>query len=502
MKRKVIYNMVTSLILDVTSMACAFILPRLIIVGFGSAYNGIVSSVSQFLAVITLLRGGVGGVTRAALYKPLVENNHEKISAILKSTERFMRQVSYVFLLFLLMFAIVYPLIVREEFEWFFSFSLILILGISTFAQYYFGITYQFLLQADQKQYVYYLIQTGATILNTVLSVWLINKGIEFRLMKLVSSIVFALIPITLYWFVHKTYKIVKDVVADASALNQRWDAFAHQVSAFVHSNTDLVVLTLFTDLYQVSVYSVYNMVVTGVKKIVNVFSNGIESVLGRILAKEEHGKLQTSMEIYEWIINVVSIIAFSCTAILIVPFMKVYMQGVNDTNYMQPIFGCLISTAFFFACIRLPYQNVVEAAGHFKKTRHGATIEALLNIIVSIILVCRLKCIGVAIGTNVAMIFRTIQYALYASKHIIDRKYTVFYKRMFISILNLCIIAAGYKFFGVGAIMMKNTLDYYSWIIGSIVTFGCVSIITVGLNSLVYTATLKKIIKIIATKR
>ena len=101
--------MVSTLMLELTSILCAFLLPRLIMVNFGSEYNGIVSSVTQFLSFVTLLRGGIGGVTKAALYKPLLERDHIKISEIVKATENFMRKVSYIFTAFLLAFASIYP---------------------------------------------------------------------------------------------------------------------------------------------------------------------------------------------------------------------------------------------------------------------------------------------------------------------------------------------------------------------------------------------------------
>ena len=141
MKKKIVLNMVSALLLEAVSLVCAFILPRLIMVNFGSEYNGIVSSVSQFLSFITLLRGGIGGVTRAALYKPLLENDIKRISEILRATEIFMRKVTYIFVAFLTIFAIGYPFIVKNQFGWFYTFSLVIILGVSTITQYYFGIT-------------------------------------------------------------------------------------------------------------------------------------------------------------------------------------------------------------------------------------------------------------------------------------------------------------------------------------------------------------------------
>jgi len=320
-KRKLLINSIASLISEFITLACSFILPRLVLTNFGSEYNGIVASVTQFLSFVTLLRGGVGGVTRAAMYKPLAEKKYDQLSGIIVATERFMRKISYIFAAFLFVFACVYPIVVKEQFEWFFTFSLVLILGISTFAQYYFGITYQMLLQADQSNYIYSILHTCGTLLNTILSVILINNGVEFRTMKLVSSIVFCITPIGLYWYAIRKYPLQRNAKANGAALSQRWDAFAHQVAAFVNTNTDLVILTLFTNLYYVSIYSVYNAIASGIKKIVNIVFSNIEAMLGHLIAKEQKDALKMSLDIYEWTLHTLAIIAFTCTAMLIVPF-------------------------------------------------------------------------------------------------------------------------------------------------------------------------------------
>ncbi|NLA84082.1 MAG: sugar isomerase, partial [Clostridiales bacterium] len=55
-------------------------------------------------------------------------------------------------------------------------------------------------------------------------------------------------------------------------------------------------------------------------------------------------------------------------------------------------------------------------AAGHYKQTQMSAIIEMLLNIIISIALVFRWGLVGVAIGTFIAMAYRTCYLALYLS--------------------------------------------------------------------------------------
>lgn len=490
-------NIVSSVAVQVVSIVCAFILPRLILVSFGSNYNGIINSVNQFLSCVTLLRAGIGGVTRAALYKPLAEKNNKKVSAIIRATEIFMRKIALIFVLFLLIFAAVYPLFVKEQFDWFFTASLVVVLGISTVSQYFFGITYQMLLQADQKLYVYNFVQIIGTIANTIAAVILINAGCEIRIVKLASAVVFGITPIALFYYVKRNYKLDRNIAPDNSTIKQRWDAFAHQVAAFVNTNTDLMVLTVFSNLYQVSVYSVYNLVISGVKQLVTTCSSAIEAMLGDTIAKESTVQLNAKVNAYEWVLNVISCIALICSAMLIVPFVMIYTQGVSDTNYEQPIFAYLLCFATFMSCIRLPYQNLVEASGHFKETRNGAIGEAIINIVVSVMFVKKWGCVGVAIGTIVAMTVRTIQYAEYASKFILFRSSKIYLKRFIVSFISIAVTMTMFYVFNLGDVLVKAT-TYTEWILHAIVVFLVVSIVVVLINAIFYNTETRKGIKIL----
>ena len=55
-------NTVASLIAQITTLICGFILPRLFLQHFGSEVNGLVNSIVQFLSVISFLELGVGAV--------------------------------------------------------------------------------------------------------------------------------------------------------------------------------------------------------------------------------------------------------------------------------------------------------------------------------------------------------------------------------------------------------------------------------------------------------
>lgn len=431
---KAFINTLMALVYEAVLVISGLILPRLILSVFGSAYNGITSSISQFLSCIALLKAGIGGVTQAALYKPLATNNMDEVSGIIWATERFMRRIAHIFAIGILVFACIYPIFVNDEFDWFFSFSLVLILGIGTFVQYYFGITYQLLLQANQSQWVESATQIITTILNTIIAAMLIYSGASIHVVKLGSALVFCLNPIIINFYVHRHYKLNRKIPVNESAIKQRWDAFAHELANFINTNTDIVILTVFTTLKEVSVYTVYYMIISGLSRLLRSTISGIRAAFGNMLSKREDKVIEDNFKIFELYMFSVASIFFITAAITIVPFVKVYTAGVTDVNYSRPVFAGIISLATFFSCIRIPYVCLVQAAGHFKQTRNGAILEAGLNILISITLVIKFGLIGVAIGTLCATIFRTIQYVLYLSSKVIVRKISIFIKHLLVS--------------------------------------------------------------------
>jgi len=426
--KKAIINTIVAILQEAVGVVCGLILPRLILSAFGSSYNGITSSITQFLACVVLLRGGVGAVTRAALFKPLAENDTENVSAIMNATQQFMRKVALIFAGALVIFACLYPLLVSYEFDWLFSFTLVMILGISTFMEYYFGITNLFLLQADQKQYIVSIVQMISTVLNTLFAFLLIKLGCGIHLVKLGSALAFSINPILRYLYVRKRYKVDKTVAPNFDKIKQRWDAFWQTFAFFVNSNCPIMILTFFADIKEVSVYTVYNYVIANIRNIVNTFITGFGAAFGNMLAKGEHDLAKKNLRVFELVIfNLVSIV-YTTAGVMVLPFVSVYTNGITDVEYYRPIYAVIATVAGAFSCFRIPYQSIVEAAGHFKQTKIGAFVEAVLNIVISVICVIKFGLIGVAIGTLVATVIRSVEYAIYVSKHIIKRSQLIFF--------------------------------------------------------------------------
>ena len=147
----------------------------------------------------------------------------------------------------------------------------------------------------------------------------------------------------------------------------------------------------------------------------------------------------------------------FSSAVLLIVPFVKIYTAGITDVSYDVPLFAYLATSGAAAYCIRTPYVTIVQAAGKYKETRNGAVMEAVINIVLSITFVFFFGIVGVTVGTLTAHLFRTIQYARFSYKNLLDASVTRYIQRVLWLFLNVTVIT-GIVFF------LKITTHIDSW--------------------------------------
>lgn len=462
-KKLLAFNTSSSLIFQLTTIICGFIVPRLILQTYGSEVNGLINSITQFLSIIAFLELGVGAVIQSALYKPLADKDDNEISKIVVSGQKFFSRLASILLVYVIILIGIYPIVAKSDFGFIYTATMILVISISSFAQYYFGIVNSLLITANQRGYFSYNIQTITLILNTIACFILIKLGGSIHTVKLTTSLIYLARPLILSLYVKKNYKINWNIKYDKEPIKQKWNGIAQHVSAVVLDGTDNIVLTIFMGLEIVSVYSVYNMVVMGVKKLLMSMTNGIQSLMGELLAREEYDKLRNFFGWVEWSIHTGTTFIFGITAILIVPFVEVYTSGIHDANYIQPLFAVLIVAANAGHCLRLPYNLLILAGGHYKQTQNNYIIAVLINIVISILFVNILGLAGVAIGTLLAMFYQTIWMAIYDSKNLIHWPIKHFIKQLLVDGFTVLFFAIIYNFFTI------NDITWLSWIIHSI---------------------------------
>ena len=473
-KRRIIVNIICSLLLQVVTIVSGFILPKIIISSLGSETNGLVASINQFLNYVVLLEGGVSGVITASLYQPLSTNDKKKVSSIIRTTKRFFNQIGIVFVVYMCVVAFCYPLFTKTSQSYWYVVALTFVLGSNLLVQYFISLSYRLLLKADRKVYVESIVQLIVVVLNLVLVLITIKIYRDILVVKLVSAIVFLIQPIAFATYVNKNYHLDRHAPIDNTSIKQRWDGFGQNLAFFIHSNTDIVVLTIFKNLTSVSVYSIYNMIVMALKNLVISISSAISPSIGNVLAKGEKDKINEAFELYEFGLYYVATIMFSCCLVLILPFVKVYTTNITDANYLQPVFAVLLVLAEFVYCIRDPYVAVAYASGKFRETSKYASLGLA----------------GIAIGTLIAMVYRMIAHVIYLQKNILFRSLKHFVKKMLVFTFSGSCVVLLARF-----LKVDRCINIGQWLVNAVIVgIGSVLVITL-ISSIFFKSTVKKLV-------
>lgn len=483
-KTRVKKSVFTTLILQCTTLVCGLIVPRALLGAYGSEAYGATTSIAQFLSYITLLESGIGGVARAALYKPLAENDKTRISVIVNELKRFFRIIAYISLGYAIVLACTFKSLSHIEcYDWMTTFWLVLVIALSTFGQYFIGVSYSALIQADQRVYLINALTIVTTLLNALFVIILVHTGSSLIIVKLVSSMVFLIKPTAMWIYVRKKYGIIKHTERNKSVLEQRWTGLGHHIAYYIHSNTDITVLTVIENLKAVSVYSVYHMVTQNIQNVITALCSGSEALFGDMIAKNENKEANKTFDLYETVVSIASTALFSTVYVMIVPFVSIYTKGIEDIRYIRPEFAFLLTTAAVIDCYRYPYLTAITAAGHFKQTRWGAYGEAIINICTSILLVWKLGLEGVAIGTVIAISARLIYSVVYLSKNVLLRPVRTFFQRCLINTVCIgCIVS------GCSVIVKRlEVTDLFHWVVCAGAVFAFSTVVTLIINLLFY---------------
>lgn len=247
------------------------------------------------------------------------------------------------------------------------------------------------------------------------------------KLVQLVPAIVyvFRLIILVVYIRGHYTF-LDKNVPPNYNISKKRWNALVHQVTNLVVNNTDSIVLSKAVGYSSVSIYSIYQMVVSNINGfLTQALSNAITANFGHLFVEKDLEKSVKAYDYYEKIYYYIISIIFSGCAVALYPFINLYIGEVNGLKYADYKLVILFVINAILCNLRIPQLTIVTAVGHFKETQWHAIAEAICNVLVSVILVKKLGIYGVLIGTTCSYLIRDIMFIVYVNKNIFYRNLT-----------------------------------------------------------------------------
>lgn len=416
-------------------------MPYLFITSLGSETNGLLSSIGQLFVYLGLLEAGVGTATLQALFKPVAADDKDGISAILAATNRYYIKTGIYYTVAIVLLALAYPFFVDSALSAFTIRAVILMQGAGQIVCYFTQAKYTLLLQAEGKNYLLsYLMIAGALFRNAgkIAAIALGYGVISVQFIHFTALCANAFIIVT---YIHRNYPWIDlSIKPNYEAIEQKNSVLVQSIVWIIFNHTDVLVLTLFTrDLTLVSVYSVYLLVFETIQNVTNEVRASYHYKLGHY-SQQSKEELSAFFSRYSLIISAFMCFCFGATYYLSAPFVRLYTARATDANYMVPWLPELFFSYKVLYGIRALFRQPIEASGHFKSTERITITEAVINLVVSIVLVFYFNIYGVLIGTIVALIYSTVAYIRYVSRNIM----TGWYRKILVLFLPDIVLVIG----------------------------------------------------------
>lgn len=474
-KKNSINNISYSLLFFSINSLLTFLSKSAMIFYIGSEYTGLSTVCRSIIGMLSIAELGVSNAVTYSLYKPLREEDYSKINSIINTYKWVYRIIgSILLLLSIVISAFIENFIHSENINIFDIRIYFIIFSIITVSSYF--ITYpQVLAIADQKNYLVTKIEGIINIIKIIVQVLTLIIFKDYKLWICIEVI------LTIYTYIYTNRKIKsiypwldiskkielkESLKQNKNIIKDTKDIFVHKLAYTIGYQTDSILISSFTNLSMITIYTNYMMIINLLRSLVSMIINGIRSSVGDLIAEGNDVKSYTMWIKLSTSINIIGTILVYCVYMNIHDLIIVWLNKDYLINNFVVVVMCII------LFIQITMFDIIElfknGYGIFND-KWAPIAEGLINLAISLILVKYIGVIGVLIGTLISMLAIAVWW----------KPYLVFKYGFKISILKY--IKHTFK----NIIIATVSMFISAFIINSIINVTQVNIITFILKSL-----------------
>lgn len=420
-KRLVIKNGMIGITSQVISLILQLISRKCFIQFIGVEILGINNTFISLLQTLSLAELGFQTAIVYSLYKPIHENDKKVINEIVNIYKIVYRGIGIIFI-GLVIVLLPFLRFILKNIQFNNSIYLFFLLQASASTCTYFLAYKRTLLYADQKEYVYKIVDMIANIifksLQIVTIVFLENYYLYLILQfcqVYLSNFVVHILCKKQYPYLHnvsinKTYfsRIMKDVK----------QVFAGRMAGYVYNCTDNLVISVMISTIAVGYFNNYTTITNNLKFLTASFMSPIAPIIGNYLIdKNTKDSRETTFRLYTHMRFIFSLIIIIPMLILIDDFIALWVGSEYVLSYWIKI---LLGIDLFVNLLQGPCSDYIFGSGLFKYDKYIQIIGMITNIGCSVILANILGVEGVLIGTIIS------QTIVWIGKSIITYRYSL----------------------------------------------------------------------------
>lgn len=387
---KSIKNAEVNLVFYFLTLFLSFFSRKVFLDCLGPEFIGLSGTLSNILGYLNLAELGIASCISFHLYKPLQENNQEKLQELLSIFGYLYQCVGLIILIIGLILSVFFP--------WIFG-NTTLPLGIVYFAFYsvlgssligYFINYRQILLSADQKNYIVAIYTRSASIIKILLQIYLAYNYKNLYLWVFVEFLFSLFACIILNWKINKEYPWLHTNKHKGRSLLKKYPGiltntkqiFIHKIKDVILMRSDELFIFMFVSLKMVAYYGNYTLIVSRIGQVFSAMLDSINAGIGNLIAE---GNKEKIMQVFWEMLTIRHFVAgFLCftTYHFVEPLISVWL---GEQYILDRIIIALLAVYIYISSSR----GVVDMYNH----AHGlygdiwaAWVELGINIIVTLV--------------------------------------------------------------------------------------------------------------------
>ena len=388
---------------SIVTMLFAFVSRTVFIRLLGATYLGVNGLFTNVLGVLSFAELGIGTAMNFSLYKPAAENDREKIKSLMSLYKTAYRAIAAVVAVIGLALVPFLKYIVKDPGNIGNISVYYLIFLFNTVITYF--VSYKFsLVNAEQKNYIFSVINTITGIVTNLAQIIVLLLFKSFLAYLLIASFIGMAQKIFISVYLNKMYPYLSDKNIsklsreDLNPIIKNIKALVlHKIGEISVYQTDNIIISAFVNVTTVGLISNYNLILNSVNSFITTAFNAATASLGNLIATEKQNHQYEVFKVYRfcgfWVFGFVTIAIYTLST----PFITLW---IGDKMTVANFVVFLIVLDYYFKGHRICINNIKTAGGVFYQDRYVSLIQAVVNLVVSIVMVKLIGLPGVYVGT------------------------------------------------------------------------------------------------------
>lgn len=414
-----------------------FFIRKVFLLTLGNELLGLNSLYQNIIGFLCISELGLSLAISCALYEPIANNDRSKVKGYIEYYTKFYRKVSiFIFSIGILIIPFIH--IFTNAYIKYMKIYFIMFL-INTCITYLFSAKFC-LLSVSQENYIISITQTISNLLMSIIQIILLYKYKNYFMFIFIQIIFNLLQMLIINTIIDKKFKWLKNEkgILEKKSIKDLYitikGLFFHKISAMVLFATDNIVISSFLNLATVANFGNYYLVISGAQSVMIKLFDGITASVGNLLTENNSKK---SYDIYKKS-QFIAFFLVSIMAICILNSINTFISiWIGEKYIIDNLSIFLLVMNFYFLGMRLPIEKFKETAGIYYEDRYWAVFQAIINLIISIIMVNVIGLPGVFLGTfisNYSVEFWVKPKLVYCKIFNVDFK--IYFKQYFMYLL------------------------------------------------------------------